>query len=1070
MKHLSALVLFLSIVYTSYSQEALYPVVNYTTKDYGRDFHPSNMAIVQDHRGVIYAANSFKLLEFDGSGWKSYPISRETWILSLAVGRDGFIYIGSQSEFGFFSPDSRGELKYHSLSDSLYQDDTGFTNIWSVHTLSDCVVFQAEERIFVFREGVIKTINPETSFHTSFAVKDRLFVRERGKGLEELRNDSLIRVAEVTLFDSAGVFFMLPFGKSGEDILIGTREKGLWILDSDSRQYRKFPVEDDKMLSEAVVTGGTIAGDGSIAVSTMYNGVIIIDTTGKTRTIINTSKGLNDNDVRQIMSDQSENLWVALNNGISMIGVSSPVSVFNDKSGITGSINKIIRYENILYAGTTTGLFMADKNKLSELPFRQIKGISSPVRSLVNANGLLIAGSDAGIYKITGNTVSRIDSFESYILYYYPEMNILLSGGPKGLRAYRKDGKFIKEGSFIVEGEDIIGIEKGKNVNDEIAELWLGTRYNGVIRLRLKSDYSFMSDSYNTADGLPDGPVIPYSTGYGIIFGTIQGMFGFIDENVVKESLPDSLKNNKDFTKGYFSAEEGRFSEKGKPVSFLAEGKDKTWICSDNKIGYFERHDSLNLKDRPFRGIDAGKVNFIYPEESGICWIGATEGLIRYDEYIAKDYDQAYSSLIRKVTLIDADSLIFLGAAVQDTELKKPLDYHNNSLRFDFSASYYEDPGKTLFSYMLEGRSSTWSQWSRGNYQEFTNLREGRYTFRVKSRNIYGTESNQSSFSITILPPWYRSLPALIAYLIIAFILLWLSARLYSYRLKRENIRLEGIITERTTEIVRQKDEIVHKNNILELQKKEIEDSIKYARRIQYAVIPTEKACHEIYPESFVFFRPLNIVSGDFYWISRVENKVIYTAADCTGHGVPGAFMSMLGVAFLNEIVNKDKIISPDLILNNLRDKVIKALQQQGLSGETRDGMDIALVCIDLEEGSLEYAGAYNPLIMIRNGELFETRGEKMPIGYYENMRPFPKHKVKIERGDMLYMYSDGYVDQFGGPEGKKFKSKRLKNLLLEICNQSMDQQKDMIEKNFLEWKGDIPQIDDVVVVGIAIN
>jgi serine phosphatase RsbU (regulator of sigma subunit) len=219
-----------------------------------------------------------------------------------------------------------------------------------------------------------------------------------------------------------------------------------------------------------------------------------------------------------------------------------------------------------------------------------------------------------------------------------------------------------------------------------------------------------------------------------------------------------------------------------------------------------------------------------------------------------------------------------------------------------------------------------------------------------------------------------------------------------------------------------------------------------------------------------VFFRPLNIVSGDFYWISRIDNKIVYTAADCTGHGVPGAFMSMLGVAFLNEIVNKDKILSPDLILNNLRGKVIKALQQQGLSGETRDGMDIALICIDPVTGILEYAGAYNPLIMIRNGELFETPGEKMPIGFYENMHSFTRHEIKIERGDVFYMYSDGYEDQFGGPDGKKFKSKKLKNLLLEICNDPMDQQKETLEKNFLEWKGDIPQIDDVVVVGIAIR
>jgi serine phosphatase RsbU (regulator of sigma subunit) len=301
-------------------------------------------------------------------------------------------------------------------------------------------------------------------------------------------------------------------------------------------------------------------------------------------------------------------------------------------------------------------------------------------------------------------------------------------------------------------------------------------------------------------------------------------------------------------------------------------------------------------------------------------------------------------------------------------------------------------------------------------------------------------------------------------------VILWLSARLYSLRLKRENLRLEGIISERTAEIVRQKDEIVEKNSVLEYQKKEIEDSIRYARRIQAAVIPSEKLCQEIFPESFVFFRPLNIVSGDFYWISRVENKIIYTAADCTGHGVPGAFMSMLGVAFLNEIVNKDKITSPELILDSLRDKVIQALQQQGVTGETRDGMDIAMICIDLNAQTLEYAGAYNPLIMVRNGELSEIPGEKMPIGIYENMHGFVKHEIKIERGDTFYMYSDGYEDQFGGPDGKKFKSRKLKNLLLSINGHPVQKQKEILESNFDSWKGELPQVDDIVVVGIAIK
>jgi serine phosphatase RsbU (regulator of sigma subunit) len=497
-------------------------------------------------------------------------------------------------------------------------------------------------------------------------------------------------------------------------------------------------------------------------------------------------------------------------------------------------------------------------------------------------------------------------------------------------------------------------------------------------------------------------------------------------------------------------------------VSILVENNDKVWVCADNSVGYLNKRDSMKYVRRPFTGIEAGKINTIYPEKNGICWIGTTDGLYRYDENTIKDYGKNYKTLIRKVSLPDKDSAIFLGTQ-PGAGLIPSLPWRDNSIRLEFSALFYEYSGKILYSYKLEERSSKWSQWTKENYQEFTNLREGNYTFSVKARNIYGTESEQANYSFAILPPWYRTIPAYILYVIIAVALFWIFARLYSYKLKRENIRLEGIVSERTAEIM-------EKNLVLEHQKKEIEDSIRYARRIQSAVIPSDKTYHELLPESFVLFKPLNIVSGDFYWIGHVGSKIIFTAADCTGHGVPGAFMSMLGVAFLNEIVNKDHITVPDQILNSLRDKVIQALQQQGVSGETRDGMDIALICIDKEAGKLEFAGAYNPLIMIRNGEIIETAGDKMPIGFYENMHSFRKQEIAIEKGDLFYMFSDGYEDQFGGPEGKKFKSRRLKSLLLEICGYTPEKQKEALEMKFEEWKGDMPQVDDIVVVGISIR
>jgi serine phosphatase RsbU (regulator of sigma subunit) len=1081
---LNFIILSFLIFFKVYSQESLYPVINYTTKDYGRDFHPANMAIIQDQRGIIYAANGFKLLEFDGTSWNSYPINKETWILSLTVDSAGIIYAGSQNEFGLFAPDLNGELKYRSLSDSLDIKDIDFTNVWKVHSFPGGVVFQAEEKLFLYQNGKTIVINPETSFHTSFIVNDRLYVRERGTGLLELNENTLVRIKGSEIFDTTGIFLMLPFGKNKKNILIGTQEKGFWLFnpENNSNPFRKFNVEDLALLEKAKITGGVLTGEGLPAISTMLNGVVIIDTTGRTKALINNSRGLIDNDVKNLILDQGRNLWAALNKGLSRIEISSPLSVNNEKSGITGDVNAIIRFRNLLYAGTTTGLFVQDAGNDNEIPFKPAFNLNVPVRTMIEVNGLLVAGTDDGIFWISGKNIMKLGNEPSFTLFYSDYLKLLLSGGNKGLTAYRFDGNFTKLNSIRIEDEDILGIAGEKDRTGTDAEFWLGTRYNGLLRIKVTKELNIISDNYNTSDGLPEGWIIPASFNSKTLFETTQGLYSFTNENIVRESLPDSLRNKKEFSKGYFSEYVNKYDSFGEVVSFITETKNKIWICADNKVGYLNKADSMTWVSKPFNGIEAGKINTIYPEDNGFIWIGTTDGLIRFDENIYKDYNQEYHSLIRKVTLLNNDSSIFRGTnfiteqgllkitTSQNKEFEQELPYRFNSIRFDFSASFYEYSGKTSFSYRLEGNDSKWSQWTKESFREYTNLREGKYTFSVKARNIYGTESITAQYSFNILPPWYRSVVAYISYVILAVIMFWLFARLYSYRLKRENIRLEGIVTERTAEVVRQKDEIVSKNIVLEYQKKEIEDSIRYARRIQSAVIPSEKDCVNLLTDSFVVFKPLNIVSGDFYWISQAGNRIVFTAADCTGHGVPGAFMSMLGVAFLNEIVNKDNITQPDMILNKLREMVIGALQQQGISGEARDGMDIAIITIDKQENKLEYAGAYNPLIMIRNGELTETAGDKMPIGIYENMHPFSKHEIRLEKGDVFYMSSDGYEDQFGGPDGKKFKSKKLKQLLLEIHTYPMEKQKEILEKTFEDWKGDLPQVDDVVLAGLTIK
>ncbi len=280
-----------------------------------------------------------------------------------------------------------------------------------------------------------------------------------------------------------------------------------------------------------------------------------------------------------------------------------------------------------------------------------------------------------------------------------------------------------------------------------------------------------------------------------------------------------------------------------------------------------------------------------------------------------------------------------------------------------------------------------------------------------------------------------------------------LSAGLYKiYAGKRKAYHLLGI----------QKD-------IIEVKQKEILDSIHYAKRIQKAVVTSDNYISKYIPEFFIFYLPKDIVSGDFYWALQHENKFYLATADCTGHGVPGAFMSLLMITILNEIVLEKNIVKPDLILNEARTQIIKALNQEGEEG-ANDGMDCSLLCLDSVRQMVEYATANNSFYIIRNKEMIHAEVDKMPVGKSpKEKESFRLFRLKLEKGDLIYTFTDGYADQFGGPKGKKFKYKQLESLLLSESHQPMEIQKNTLSRHFAEWKGNQEQVDDVCIIGFRV-
>lgn len=263
-----------------------------------------------------------------------------------------------------------------------------------------------------------------------------------------------------------------------------------------------------------------------------------------------------------------------------------------------------------------------------------------------------------------------------------------------------------------------------------------------------------------------------------------------------------------------------------------------------------------------------------------------------------------------------------------------------------------------------------------------------------------------------------------------------------------------------------QKQQLEEQYNFVIKQNMEIIESMNYARRIQNALLPSDETIKQLIKEYFILFKPKEIVSGDFYWIARKKDKIMMAAADCTGHGIPGAFMSMLAIAFLNEISSSIEDPTPADILNKLRQHIVHTLKQDTKKITTMDGLDIALCVIDTIKNEIQFAGANNPLYVVHNNELVEYPSDKMPIGYAHEYREFTNKTLKLVRGDTFYIFSDGYMDQFGGEKNKKFKPLRFQNLIKEIHDKPMEEQKEILYLTLEEWKGDKDQVDDIIIIG----
>lgn len=1075
---------------------------NYTINDY--DGEEQNWNIVKDKRGVYYIGKTSEgVLEFDGTNWTKIPITNKSTVRALAVGEDGVVYIGAVGELGRLKPDSVGKLQYESFL-HLFRDTTirnsFVSDVWKIYNYNNKVLFTTRQYLAFYDGDSITVTDMGTATNTgnlfTYLHNNELYIGSYKYGLHKLVGDTIQVVPNSDKLVRKNIFAFIEY--SDDTVLIATNTSEFFLFSPKKNEFSTWNLKG-KMTKYieaqgAMLYNGIRMSNGNFAFGYVVGGkcsLIEVNKKGEILSLINTDYGLNDESVTNLFQESVEDnskpmLWLSLNNGLASLDISSPIKKFNENNGLNGIILDIISYEGRIYVATMSGLYANDVDELGNTYFRQIPEIKTLTWTLAVFNDpqtgkkILLAGTGSleGVFEVKGFKARRI--------FKEPEKHLPALITKKIYQSQKKPNRVYlaleggvtwieyNNGRWITTNE-AFDMERLRGDirslgEDNKGNLWVGSYLSGIMKVKSFAQKDTIR-VYTPKQGLPKycGHMIESFNGR-TYFGTDEGLFEY-------DELTDSMIQTPNFggllkgrnihrivktSNGYAVSDA---SEKNKFVELLIEVE-----------GVFKSN------PYPFKVIPNTTADALYSCDS-MLYIGASTTLYAYNLNDTLAYTntsktkKSFDVLIRKVYAGDA---LIHGGTYYSTENGKlrviqeqpsssvpHIKYIDNSINIDWSALWFLQAEKTQYSFMLEGYRDQWSAWSSEHKRDFTNLAEGNYTFCVKARNVYGVESNIAKFTFRILPPWYRTIYAYIAYVLLSIFVIVLILKIYTRRLLAEKERLERIVAERTAEVVAQKEEIEAQSEKIVAQNEQIKSSINYASKIQNAVLPPSDVIKRIFGDYFILYLPRDIVSGDFYWMAEIRGLKYCAVADCTGHGVPGGFMSMMGISFLNQIIGQEKNLTAGEILIQLRANIIHSLHQTGKVGENKDGMDIALYIIDPKTNNCQFAGANNPLVLIRNNEATVYKADKMPIGIYiKGDEPFKTQEFVLEEGDVLYTFSDGYVDQFGGKDKRKFMSKNFRELLLRIHQKTMAEQCEILNQTLLDWHGELDRVDDVVVMG----
>jgi ligand-binding sensor domain-containing protein len=810
------------IVYNTYDAVAQFDRIGFPFhKNFERSEFQAGLQswmITQAPNGIMYFANNEGLLEFDGVYWHLYPVPDRSIVRSVYASNDGRIYVGTNNHFGYFEHNDTGGLCYRSLSELLPENKRDFGEIWKINKTKFGIVFQSYERLIIYHDDTVSTIDAPNYFHFSFYVNERFFVTDSKLGIYELKNGKLSLLNWSKALQGIEICSILPME---DDLLIASTDNGVFLYSKG--QLKKWNNELSQSFLKNQIFSAIRINDSYIAFGTIQEGLIICSNSGQPVFTLNESKGLQNNTILCMATDMENNLWLGTDNGIDLLYLNSPLSRMNRWQKLSAGYTAAL-YKGYLYLGTNRGLFYKKWDDCIHYPtslseFNMIESVKGQVWKLQVLDDRLFCGHNNGTYLINGTHAEKISDIQGGWIYLMPKNkpDQIIGGTYTGLVLFEK-----KQGKWKFAGK-IKGFDESSRIMelDDDSTIWMSHGFKGVYHLRLndQNDSVVSIDFYDSEKG--------FKTNYGINVVKLMGSILFF--------TPDGIYEYNSETDRMYYSEKFNALFDGKTVDFAYEYPNgDIWYFYENNAGVKHLQEDGSYTDiclpfQPLQGLFIGGFQFVYPIDRKHVLLGNENGFIHYDPSQLASYSKPLRVFISEVQLSRTDSVLYRGHLFSSSENEPILRYKDNSLHFFFSAVGYEYAERNQFSTFLKGYDSKWSEWEGRLNREFTNLREGDYEFYVKARNIYDTESETLTFKFKVKPPWSRTQPAYIVYLllILFFIILivyFIDKRLKYLRRKEELIQRRKFI-EREKEL--QRDALIAEKEVIKLRNEKLIHEMK---------------------------------------------------------------------------------------------------------------------------------------------------------------------------------------------------------------------------------------------------